>query len=61
MGGGRATGGGNSGGGTVRQRRTGTSSAAASGRSRPAQTTGMWHFYTDDSPGIKVYVFFDVV
>ncbi|KAH7646510.1 transport sec61 subunit beta-like protein [Dermatophagoides farinae] len=54
MGGGRATGGGG-GGGTVRQRRTGTSSAAASGRSRAAQnTTGMWHFYTDDSPGIKV-------
>lgn len=43
------------GGGTVRQRRSGATSTGASGRSRAAQnTSGMWHFYTDDSPGIKV-------
>ncbi|KAF7488970.1 Protein transport protein Sec61 subunit beta [Sarcoptes scabiei] len=49
---GRASGGG---GGTVRQRRVGTSSGSSGGRSRAAQNNaGMWHFYTDDSPGIKV-------
>lgn len=48
--------GGRAGGGTVRQRKVGTSSAP-SGRSRPGQSGaggGMWRFYTDDSPGIKV-------
>jgi len=44
-------GGGGSGGGTVRQRKTTTT--ATSGRSA-ASTGGMWRFYTDDSPGIKV-------
>merc|ERR1712008_667588 len=44
-------GGGGSGGGTVRQRKT--TSTATSGRSA-ASTGGMWRFYTDDSPGIKV-------
>merc|ERR1739838_890721 len=39
------------GGGTVRQRKT--TSTATSGRSA-ASTGGMWRFYTDDSPGIKV-------
>uniref|UniRef100_A0A4D5R9P2 Protein transport protein Sec61 subunit beta n=1 Tax=Scolopendra viridis TaxID=118503 RepID=A0A4D5R9P2_SCOVI len=39
-------------GSTVRQRKT----APSGGRSRaPATSTGgMWRFYTDDSPGIKV-------
>ena len=46
-------GGGSSGGGTVRQRKS--ASAPSSGRSA-ASTGGMWRFYTDDSPGIKVYV-----
>jgi len=42
-------------GGTVKQRKTGTSSAASGGRSRAAANSGgMWRFYTDDSPGIKV-------
>ncbi|XP_046996443.1 protein transport protein Sec61 subunit beta [Schistocerca americana] len=42
-------------GGTVRQRKT-TSSTASSGRSRNQGpgSGGMWRFYTDDSPGIKV-------
>jgi len=42
-------------GGTVKQRKTGGASAAA-GRSRAAAANsgGMWRFYTDDSPGIKV-------
>merc|ERR1712055_356658 len=44
-------GGGGSGGGTVRQRKT--TSTATAGRSA-ASTGGMWRFYTDDSPGIKV-------
>ena len=45
-------------GGTLRNRK-GASSGASSGRARTTgQTTGggMWRFYTDDSPGIKVYV-----
>merc|ERR1712002_135129 len=42
-----ATGGGAS---TTRQRKTASSTA---GRSA-ASTGGMWRFYTDDSPGIKV-------
>jgi len=54
VGGGRAGGGG----GTVRQRKVGGgSSTQASGRTRgtAAQSGGgMWRFYTDDSPGIKV-------
>ncbi|KAK4304265.1 hypothetical protein Pmani_023783 [Petrolisthes manimaculis] len=41
---------GGSSGSTVRQRKTTT---ATSGRST-ASTGGMWRFYTDDSPGIKV-------
>jgi len=48
--------------GTVRQRRTGggTSGGGGSGGGRSARTTtaassaGMWRFYTDDSPGIKI-------
>ncbi|KAK7084402.1 Protein transport protein Sec61 subunit beta [Halocaridina rubra] len=42
--------GGASGNSTVRQRRTGT---VSTGRNA-ASTGGMWRFYTDDSPGIKV-------
>ncbi|KAF7400826.1 protein transport protein Sec61 subunit beta [Vespula maculifrons] len=39
--------------GTVRQRKTAT---ATSSRNRNTGTSsgGMWRFYTDDSPGIKV-------
>jgi len=46
--------------GTVRQRRTGGGTGgASSGGGRAARTTaassaGMWRFYTDDSPGIKI-------
>ncbi|XP_074597964.1 sec61 translocon subunit beta [Brevipalpus obovatus] len=45
----------NGGTGGARLRRTGngTSSAAAS-RGSAASSGGMWRFYTDDSPGIKV-------
>ncbi|XP_013774360.1 protein transport protein Sec61 subunit beta-like [Limulus polyphemus] len=45
-----------SGGSTVKQRKT-VSGAAGGGRTRgpaAAGTGGMWRFYTDDSPGIKV-------
>ncbi|KAK8395251.1 hypothetical protein O3P69_006159 [Scylla paramamosain] len=38
------------GGSTVRQRKTTTTTASRS----TASTGGMWRFYTDDSPGIKV-------
>ncbi|XP_076351284.1 protein transport protein Sec61 subunit beta-like [Tachypleus tridentatus] len=44
------------GGSTVKQRKSG-SGGAGGGHSRggvPAGTGGMWRFYTDDSPGIKV-------
>ena len=48
--------------GTVRQRKTTSSSTASSNRGRVAGggsgAGGMWRFYTDDSPGIKVYVFY---
>lgn len=40
-------------GGTVRQRKTTTTTAARS-RNTGAGSGGMWRFYTDDSPGIKV-------
>ncbi|KAJ8921023.1 hypothetical protein NQ315_015819, partial [Exocentrus adspersus] len=40
------------GGGTVRQRKTTTTTTAR--RNTGAGTGGMWRFYTDDSPGIKV-------
>jgi len=42
---------------TVKQRKVGGSSSASSGASRRpagASSGGMWRFYTDDSPGIKV-------
>nr|CAG4648465.1 EOG090X0RAK [Moina brachiata]SVE93434.1 EOG090X0RAK [Moina brachiata] len=42
-------------GSTVRQRKTTTSTTTAA-RSRAGGTSsgGMWKFYTDDSPGVKV-------
>nr|CAG4638220.1 EOG090X0RAK [Chydorus sphaericus] len=42
-------------GSTVRQRKTTTTTTTAS-RSRAGGTSsgGMWKFYTDDSPGVKV-------
>ena len=48
------------GGGQVRQRgKTGGSGAAKTAPMRAGGTSsgGMWRFYTDDSPGIKVIVF----
>jgi len=39
-------------GSTVRQRKV-TSTASTASRA-PASSGGMWKFYTDDSPGIKV-------
>ncbi|KAF2368897.1 Protein transport protein SecG/Sec61-beta/Sbh [Trinorchestia longiramus] len=41
-----------SGSSTLRQRKPATSSSTAARTS--ASTGGMWRFYTDDSPGIKV-------
>ncbi|XP_063778730.1 protein transport protein Sec61 subunit beta [Pseudophryne corroboree] len=41
-------------GSTVRQRKTTSSSARSSGRTTSAGTGGMWRFYTEDSPGLKV-------
>ncbi|XP_003394624.1 protein transport protein Sec61 subunit beta [Bombus affinis] len=40
------------GGGTVRQRKNATTSTRS--RNTGAGSDGMWRFYTDDSPGIKV-------
>lgn len=41
-------------GGTVRQRKSTTTTTAARSRNTGANSGGMWRFYTDDSPGIKV-------
>merc|ERR1711911_52635 len=42
-------------GSTVRQRKTTTTSTtAARSRTTGANSGGMWKFYTDDSPGVKV-------
>ncbi|XP_072936460.1 protein transport protein Sec61 subunit beta [Epargyreus clarus] len=41
-------------GGTVRQRKTTTTTTAARNRATGAGSGGMWRFYTDDSPGVKV-------
>ncbi|XP_063228907.1 protein transport protein Sec61 subunit beta [Bacillus rossius redtenbacheri] len=40
-------------GGTVRQRKT-TTTTSARNRTTGTSSGGMWRFYTDDSPGIKV-------
>ncbi|KAL0274017.1 UNVERIFIED_CONTAM: hypothetical protein PYX00_006558 [Menopon gallinae] len=40
-------------GATVRQRKSTTTTSSRS-RSSGANSGGMWRFYTDDSPGIKV-------
>ncbi|BES88556.1 transport protein Sec61 [Nesidiocoris tenuis] len=40
-------------GGTVRQRKTTTTTSART-RNTGTNSGGMWRFYTDDSPGIKV-------
>ncbi|XP_066156149.1 protein transport protein Sec61 subunit beta [Euwallacea fornicatus] len=41
-------------GSTVRQRKTTTTTTTTARRNTGAGTGGMWRFYTDDSPGIKV-------
>ncbi|XP_015785892.1 protein transport protein Sec61 subunit beta [Tetranychus urticae] len=38
----------------ARLRKTGTSSSSSAGRGGGPSSGGMWRFYTDDSPGIKV-------
>merc|ERR1712050_186830 len=43
-----------SGGGTVRQRKTTASSSTVSRKPGGGGGAGMWRFYTEDSPGIKV-------
>jgi len=48
------------GGGVVRQRKAGggtaksSSSSGGGGRAGGTSSGGMWRFYTDDSPGVKV-------
>jgi len=42
------------GGGTVKQRKVNASSAPSRRPAGAASSGGMWRFYTDDSPGIKV-------
>ncbi|KAE8597356.1 hypothetical protein XENTR_v10016437 [Xenopus tropicalis] len=41
-------------GSTVRQRKNASSSTRSAGRTTSAGTGGMWRFYTEDSPGLKV-------
>ncbi|XP_064646446.1 protein transport protein Sec61 subunit beta-like [Lineus longissimus] len=43
-----------SGGGTVRQRKTTTTTTTARKTGAGGGGAGMWRFYTEDSPGIKV-------
>ncbi|KAK3751863.1 hypothetical protein QZH41_009674 [Actinostola sp. cb2023] len=43
-----------SGGGQVRQRKGGASSSTRTIRPASAASSGMWRFYTEDSPGLKV-------
>jgi len=46
---------GGGGGGTVRQRKAGGGGTAVAARGRTAGGAGgMWRFYTEDSPGLKV-------
>ncbi|XP_053208357.1 protein transport protein Sec61 subunit beta-like [Panonychus citri] len=40
--------------GGARLRKTGTSSSSTASRGGGPSSGGMWRFYTDDSPGIKV-------
>lgn len=50
--------GGRAGAGTVRQRKVGGGGSSSGSANRARATAqsggGMWRFYTDDSPGIKV-------
>ncbi|GFY39254.1 protein transport protein Sec61 subunit beta [Trichonephila inaurata madagascariensis] len=39
---------------TLKQRKTGASSSSGRTRASGSNSVGMWRFYTDDSPGIKV-------
>ncbi|XP_051922105.1 protein transport protein Sec61 subunit beta [Hippocampus zosterae] len=41
-------------GSTVRQRKATSSGTRSGGRTTSAGTGGMWRFYTEDSPGLKV-------
>ncbi|KAK6632416.1 hypothetical protein RUM44_007458 [Polyplax serrata] len=41
-------------GSTVRQRKSTSTTTASRSRNAGANSGGMWRFYTDDSPGIKV-------
>ncbi|EEB11806.1 protein transport protein Sec61 subunit beta, putative [Pediculus humanus corporis] len=41
-------------GSSIRQRKSTTSTASSRSRNAGANSGGMWRFYTDDSPGIKV-------
>ncbi|XP_070583890.1 protein transport protein Sec61 subunit beta [Erythrolamprus reginae] len=41
-------------GSTVRQRKNASCGTRNAGRSTSAGTGGMWRFYTEDSPGLKV-------
>uniref|UniRef100_A0A8C0W411 Protein transport protein Sec61 subunit beta n=1 Tax=Castor canadensis TaxID=51338 RepID=A0A8C0W411_CASCN len=41
-------------GSTVRQRKNASCGTRSSGRTTSAGTGGMWRFYTEDSPGLKV-------
>ncbi|XP_034111519.1 protein transport protein Sec61 subunit beta [Drosophila sulfurigaster albostrigata] len=50
----RSSAAGGGGGSTLKQRKTTTTTAARSRAPGGAGTGGMWRFYTDDSPGIKV-------
>ncbi|EDO49392.1 predicted protein [Nematostella vectensis] len=41
-------------GGQLRQRKAGGSTASRTTRPTAASSSGMWRFYTEDSPGLKV-------
>ncbi|KAG2465276.1 SC61B protein, partial [Polypterus senegalus] len=47
-------------GSTVRQRKATSSGTRSAGRGASSGTGGMWRFYTEDSPGLKVSLIFNM-
>ncbi|KAM9644690.1 protein transport protein Sec61 subunit beta isoform 2-T2 [Morphnus guianensis] len=44
-------------GSTVRQRKNASCGTRSAGRATSTGTGGMWRFYTEDSPGLKVNIY----
>uniref|UniRef100_A0A8V0XP40 Sec61 translocon beta subunit n=1 Tax=Gallus gallus TaxID=9031 RepID=A0A8V0XP40_CHICK len=48
-------------GSTVRQRKNASCGTRSAGRATSTGTGGMWRFYTEDSPGLKVFTYLPVL